>query len=464
MKIVVLNGSPKGPVSVTMQYVSYIAKRHPEHVLKVFHVAQKINGLVKDPGRFEAIIEEIRSADGLLWAFPLYILLVSSQFKRFIELIDEKDAAGAFSGRYAAALSTSINFYDNAAHAYIRGISEDLGMKYLGFYSANMHDLLKKPEQERLELFAQGFFQGIENRETPQPLYPPLQHRSVALRLNPPARRTTAANKRVVVLTDAQPQHRNLQAMIERFSRSIEGPVEIHNLYGLDIKGGCIGCLRCGFDNRCAYTGKDGFMDFYNSVLKRADVIVFAGTIVDRQLSWKWRQFFDRSFFNCHTPSLVGKQIAFLVSGPLSQLPELRQVYEAWMEIQRSNLVGFISDEQIGSGGIEERIDSLAERLIRQAQLGYIRPRTFLGIAGMKVFRDDIWGGLRIVFRADHKAYKRLGVYDFPQNRLGRRILVRLGWFVTGLPGIRQRFPQMIKQQMIQPYRKVLDGVQVQPS
>jgi len=60
MKIVVLNGSPKGPVSVTMQYVSYIAKRHPEHDLKVFHVAQKINGLVKDPGRFEAIIEEIR--------------------------------------------------------------------------------------------------------------------------------------------------------------------------------------------------------------------------------------------------------------------------------------------------------------------------------------------------------------------------------------------------------------------
>jgi len=30
MKIIVLNGSPKGPVSVTMQYVGYIASRHPE--------------------------------------------------------------------------------------------------------------------------------------------------------------------------------------------------------------------------------------------------------------------------------------------------------------------------------------------------------------------------------------------------------------------------------------------------
>jgi multimeric flavodoxin WrbA len=459
MKLVVLNGSPKGPVSVTMQYVDYIARRHPEHELKVFHVAQKVRGLEKDLGRFEAIVEEIRSADGVLWAFPLYILLVSSQYKRFIELIAERGASEAFQGRYAAALSTSINFYDNAAHAYIRGISEDLGMRYLGFYSANMHDLMKKQEQERLELFAQGIFQGIANGETPQRMYPPLQHRAASLPLKPALFRVPVSNKRIIVLTDAQPQHRNLQAMVERFADSLEDPVEVHNIHDLDIKGGCMGCLRCGFDNRCAYTGKDGFMDFYNSVLKQADVIVFAGTIVDRQLSWKWRQFFDRSFFNCHTPSLVGKQIAFLVSGPLSQLPELHQVYEAWMEIQRSNLVGFVSDEQIGGNGIEERVDSLAAQLIRQARNGYIRPRTFLGIAGMKVFRDDIWGGLRIVFRADHKAYKRLGVYDFPQNKIGRQILVRLGWFVTGLPGIRRRFPQMIKQQMIQPYRKILDSV-----
>jgi multimeric flavodoxin WrbA len=98
MKIVVLNGSPKGPVSVTMQYVAYIAKRHPEHELKVFHVAQKIHGLEKDPERFEAIIEEIRGSDGVLWAFPLYILLVSSQYKRFIELIGERGASGAFAG------------------------------------------------------------------------------------------------------------------------------------------------------------------------------------------------------------------------------------------------------------------------------------------------------------------------------------------------------------------------------
>ncbi len=78
MKIIVLNGSPKGPISVTMQYVSYIAKRYPEHELKVFHVAQRVHGLEKDPERFDEIVQEIRSADGVLWAFPLYILLVNT--------------------------------------------------------------------------------------------------------------------------------------------------------------------------------------------------------------------------------------------------------------------------------------------------------------------------------------------------------------------------------------------------
>ena len=31
MKIIVLNGSPKGELSVTMQYVAYLAKLYPQH-------------------------------------------------------------------------------------------------------------------------------------------------------------------------------------------------------------------------------------------------------------------------------------------------------------------------------------------------------------------------------------------------------------------------------------------------
>ena len=53
----------------------------------------------------------------------------------------------------------------------------------------------------------------------------------------------------------------------------------------------------------------------------------------------------------------------------------------------------------------------------------------------MKIFRDDIWSELKVVFRADHKAGKRLGFHDFPQRRIGHRLLVAAAWMVTGLPG-----------------------------
>jgi len=42
MKIIVLNGSPKGDVSVTMQYVAYIQKRFPRHELKIINISQRI--------------------------------------------------------------------------------------------------------------------------------------------------------------------------------------------------------------------------------------------------------------------------------------------------------------------------------------------------------------------------------------------------------------------------------------
>jgi multimeric flavodoxin WrbA len=456
MKIVVLNGSPKGPVSVTMQYVDYIARKFPEHEIKIFHVAQRIHVLEKSPERFMEIVEEVRSAELILWGFPLYILLVCSQYKRFIELIADRGAGEAFRGRYAAALSTSINYYDNTAHAYIHGICDDLGMKFLSSYSAHMQDLLKPDERTRLELFARELFAGIEEKATPPRLYQTVNYDPIPYKASAPQRHVSTNGKRVVILSDAKPDQTNLLNMIQRFKDTLQGNVEVFNLYDLDIKGGCLGCMRCGSNYQCAYTGKDGFIDFYNSTLKKADVLVFAGTIVDRQLSWKWRQFFDRSFFNCHTPSLTGKQFAFLISGPLSQLPEIRLVYEAWVELQQSYLTTFISDETENTSDLENTLDSLAVRLIRQSEAGYIRPHTFLGVGGMKIFRDDIWAGLRVVFRADHKAYKRMGIYDFPQKKIGKRILTGLAWFITGLPGIRKRFPAMIKPQMVKPFAKIV--------
>jgi NAD(P)H-dependent FMN reductase len=154
MKIVVLNGSPKGDVSVTMQYVAYLRKKFPGHDVEILNIAHEIKKIERDPATWDAVIAGIRSADLLLWAFPLYYLLVPSQYKRFIELIFEHGAQDAFAGKYAASLSTSIHFFDQTAHAYIHAVSDDLGLKFLGAYSAEMRDLLLHGRKdERCELF-----------------------------------------------------------------------------------------------------------------------------------------------------------------------------------------------------------------------------------------------------------------------------------------------------------------------
>ncbi len=459
MKIVVLNGSPKGDVSVTRQYVLFLEKAFPQHQFVVLPVAQQSRKLERDPAAFDAVIQEVRSADGVIWAFPLYILLVCSQYKRFIELITERGAQSAFNGKHAVTLSTSINYYDSNAHTYMRSVVEDLGMRFVGIHSANMHDLMKPEERRRLRLFAEDFFASIERGLE----FPRLSAALPAERSKPylsasPAAAAATHGRKIVILTDArpeaQPSQESLRAMTARLVSAWGSDVRVVNLQDLDIKGGCQGCLRCGAAYQCAYTGKDGFIDFYNSVLVPADIIVFAGALVARQLSWKWREFFDRSFFNTHTPSLVGKQFAFVVSGPLSLLPELRQTYEAWTELQQSNLVAFLSDETAEPRVMDAALDQLAERMVRFSEAAYIRPRTFLGVAGMKIFRDDIWSSLKVVFRADHKAYKRLGFYDFPQRRVGWRILVGLAWFITGLPGIKGKFRSMLRAQMIVPMRR----------
>ena len=47
MKIIVLNGSPKGEISITMQYINYIQKKFKQHELKIINIAQRINQIEK---------------------------------------------------------------------------------------------------------------------------------------------------------------------------------------------------------------------------------------------------------------------------------------------------------------------------------------------------------------------------------------------------------------------------------
>ncbi len=457
MRIVVLNGSPKGDLSITLQYVLLIRKKFPEHQFKVFNIAHEIRKLERDESAFKEVIEEVRASDGVLWAFPLYFLLVHSHYKRFIELIFERGAGDAFRNKYAASLSTSIHFFDHTAHNYINAICDDLGMRYVGAFSPHYHDIMKEKERKRLILFARHFFRAIESNAATPKSFMPVRHSGFEYRPGLIQSQVPVGDKRVVIITDCRDGQTNLQRMVERIRQSFAGQAEVVNLHEVDIKGGCLGCLQCGYDSQCTYGSKDGYMEFFNSKVKTADVLVLAGAIKDRYLSSRWKIFFDRSFFNTHMPVLMGKQMGFVISGPLRQIPNLREILEGWAEGQQANVVGFVTDEGEDSADVDALLQGLAGHLVQFAVEGYKKPVTYLSVGGRKIFRDEIWGGLRFVFQADHRFYSSHGVYDFPQKRWKTRAVVAVMMLLTKIPRFREEFRRRTKAEMVKPYQKLVE-------
>jgi len=457
MKITVLNGSPKGDNSVTMQYIKFIEKNNSTHQFNYINIAQKINKIEGDIEVFNSIIAEIKNSDIILWGAPLYVCLVPSQYKRFIELIWERGVADSFSGKYAAVITTSIHFFDHTAQNYLRGICEDLDMNFAGGFSPDMYDIMKDAEREKLLMFAESVFESAEKKLKTSRCFKKPDYSMPVYTPESPAVSVDTEGKRVLILSDREYSGDNMDRMIKQIQSAFGANAGYLNISSVDIKGGCLGCCECGFDYRCVYTGKDGFIDFYNEEVKKADIIIFAGEIRDRYLSAKWKLMFDRAFFNTHTPTLSGKQAGFLLSGPLSDISNLREILQAYFEWQGANLVDIVTDEN-PSADIDKLIDNLVSRLMKYSNSGYVQPATFLGVGGMRIFRDDIWGRLKFVFQADYKYYEENGIFDFPQDDQKAIEINAKMIALTDNPDMRENVRKMIKTEMVKPMKYVVDN------
>jgi multimeric flavodoxin WrbA len=455
MNILVIAGSPKGEVSVTRQYVRALEARFPGHAWSTADVAIRSGSLERDRAAFDAVMEQVRAADVVLWACPVYVLLVPAGLKRFIELVHERGAAAGFQGKYAASLTTSIHFHDNCAHDYLRAVSEDLGMAFVAAFSPGMYDLLQPGGMDLLVGFWRQVLRSAEQRLAVPRWHPPLERRDWRYEPGPRPDQVAAGGRRIVILHDAPDGPSRLRTMVERLVQRFAAPVETINLREQRILGNCLGCLRCGSENHCAYEGKDDFVEMYNRSLKQADLLLFAGTVTDRHLSARWRQFFERSFFNTHQPSFAGKQLAFLVSGPLGQMANLREILVGYGQWQEANLVDIVSDECEDSGRLDAQIDALAARMMLAAEDGYVRPYDFQGIGGRLVFRDHIFGHLRPVFAADHRYYARTGFYQFPTWKWGERIINQALLLAFRSRRIRRVFDRHVTAGMLRPFARL---------
>jgi hypothetical protein len=134
----------------------------------------------------------------------------------------------------------------------------------------------------------------------------------------------------------------------------------------------------------------------------------------------------------------------------------LREILKAYVEIQHCNVTGFVSDDMGSPAEINAALQTMALNSSMQSKLGYIQPPTFYQVAGNKIFRDAIWGRLRVVFQADHRYYKEHGMYNFPQKNYKWRIINSTLVLLTKIPAVRGEFIKRVKTEMIKPCANVV--------
>ena len=442
MKIAVINGSPKGKYSITLQTVLYLERKYPEHQFCVLNAGQKIQALEKDFSEAKALIE---GSDAVLFSYPVYTFLAPSQLHRFIELMKQNNVETK--DKFATQISTSKHFYDITAHKYIEENSLDMGMKYIRGLSADMEDLLNERGREDAEKFFDRFLWAVgENIYTVAP-----EDKKVFVGVpasSPEVESAKKDGKDVVIITDNTDPSSNLNAMIERFRKVFSYETRIVNISEYALAGGCLGCFRCAVSEKCVY--KDGFDTFLRENIQKADAIVYAFTVSDHSMGARFKMYDDRNFCNGHRTVTVGMPVGYLVSGNYSAENNLRTVVEARCETGGNFLSGVATDER----ETDKQIDSLAKSLQFALETGHTAPQNFWGVGGMKIFRDLIYQ-MRGMMRADHKFYKKQGIYDFPQKKFFTSLKMYFVGMLLSNEAVLSKMGNKMNEGMLMPYNKL---------
>ena len=444
MNILVLNGSPKGKHSVTLQTVHYLELLFPEQQFEILNVGQTIKSLEKD---FSPALAAVEKADLLLFTYPVYTFIAPCQLHRFIELL--KASGVSLEGKFASQITTSKHFYDTTAHRYIQDNCDDLGLHYITGLSADMDDLTTKKGQKEAESFFRYLCWSVEQKIWEPMKNVPYQpaHQSVSI---PQTQGEKTGD--VVIVADLQENDLQLQAMVERFQRQFPRKTRIINIRQYPFRGGCLGCFNCAITGKCIYT--DGFDDYLRNQIQTADAIVYAFSISDHSMGARFKMYDDRQFCNGHRTVTIGMPIGYLASGDLSREENLRTVIEARAQVGSNFLAGIATDE----ANPNFSIDQLCAKLDYALAEKYLPPQNFYGIGGMKIFRDLIWL-MQGMMRADHKFYKAHKQYDFPQKQRGKMLAMYLVGALLSNRKLKAKMGSAMTDGMLMPYNKVLDKV-----
>ena len=448
MNILIINGSPAGDDSITLQTVRYLRKLFPGHEWLKLNAAPKLKALERD---FTEAKELLQRAELLLFAYPVYTFLAPAQLHSFIALV--KESGVDLRGKAATQISTSKHFYDVTAHEYIRLNCADLGLRYLRGLSADMEDLLTEKGREEARAFFARVLWAME-KGIDETLAGPAAGTFSPVPVTIPDRGAARTNpKEVVIVADMGPEDKALAAMVGRFRSICPSPTCVVNIRDFAFAGGCLGCFRCAASGECFY--KDGFAKLLREQIQKAAATVYAFSIRDHSMGYRFKYYDDRQFCNGHRTVTMGKPVGYLVDGPLSAEPNLRLLLEARAQVGGNHLSWIAGNEEDTDG----EIDRLAAELDYDLRTDYRESANFYGVGGMKIFRDLIYT-MQGLMREDHRFYKKHGFYkDFPQRHRGKIAAMYLVGSLMNSPRLSQKLGSNMTKGMLMPYRKALEKV-----
>jgi len=445
MNILVLNGSPKGEHSITLQTIRYLEKKNPDIHFDVLHAGQRIKQLEKD---FSPAIAALEKADVLLFSYPVYTFIAPCQLHKFIELM--KLHKVPLHGKIATQVTTSKHFYDVTAHRYIQDNVQDMGMGFIRGLSADMEDLTCEKGRQEADNWFRHFLWSAEKAYFES--YYPVGAYTAPIPATIPEEKESEKPGDVVIIADLKPEDTQLSGMIARFRAKLPYATRVVNLREYPFKGGCLGCFRCAANGKCFY--KDGFDDFLRGQIQTADSMVYAFSIQDHSMGSLFKMYDDRQFCNGHRTVTIGMPVGYLISGNLSKEENLRTIIEGRANVGSNILAGIATDEF----DTDAAIDQFAENLAYSLQHKNTGPQNFYGVGGMKIFRDLIYQ-MRGFMRADHKFFKSHGQYDFPQKKWSQSMAMYLVGAMIANPKLHAKMGSKMTEGMLMPYKKVLDSM-----
>ena len=443
MNILVVNGSPKGKNSITLHTCLYLEKKFPLHRFSYLDAGQRIKALEKD---FSPALEAINQAELIVFCYPVYTFLVPSQLHRFIELM--KESGLDLSGKAATQVTTSKHFYDVTAHRFIEDNCADLGLPFLDGLSADMDDLLSEKGRKQAADWLEFTLWKLERNEFKRPQV--IQGEGVRHLARVPAPVSNMEGKKAVIVTDLLSGDDGLKAMIDRFVAVFPYECDVINIEDFPFQGGCLSCFNCASTGKCVY--KDGFDEFLRGTIHKHDAILYAFRIKDHSMGYRFKMYDDRQFCNGHRTVTMGTPFGYLVVGDYAAEENLRLLLEARAQVGGNFLAGVATDE----GDVDGGIDTLAATVAYAMEKQYTPPQNFLGVGGMKIFRDLIYM-MRGLMRADHKFFKSHGQYDFPQKKWKTSLMMYLVGWMMGHRKLKAKMGDKMNEGMIGPYRKVVE-------